>query len=108
MNIIIPMAGMGKRMRRGMRGPLTIQEAEARAMQRFERIDSDDKGYITLNDIKAFRADRRERRRNREHLRQCLESCHVHVKRSCSWCSMPSRVNQHYGIFVLKRVSGRP
>lgn len=54
----------GKGMRRGgMRGPLTIQEAEARAQQRFERIDSDNKGYITLNDVKAFQADRRGNRR---------------------------------------------
>ena len=52
----------GNRRGKGMRGPLTIQEAEARAMQRFQRIDSDAKGYITLNDIKAFRADRKDRR----------------------------------------------
>ena len=52
----------GKR-RGGMRGVLTIQEAEARATQRFERIDSDNKGYITLNDIKAAHADKRGNRR---------------------------------------------
>lgn len=55
--------GEGRRM--GRNAPLTIQEAEARALQRFERIDSDDKGYITLNDVKAFEADRRERRGKR-------------------------------------------
>ena len=53
--------GWGGQRRGGMRGVLTIQEAEARAMQRFERIDSDNKGYITLNDIKANRADKRDR-----------------------------------------------
>jgi Ca2+-binding EF-hand superfamily protein len=52
---------------RGMNGPLTIQEAEARAMQRFERIDSDEKRYITLNDIKAHRADRKGHKGRRGH-----------------------------------------
>ena len=44
----------GKGMRRGGRhggGVLTIQEAEARAMQRFERIDTDSDGVITLEDL---------------------------------------------------------
>lgn len=50
-----------------MNGPLTIQEAEARAMQRFERIDSDEKGYITLNDIKAHRADHKGHKGRRGH-----------------------------------------
>jgi Ca2+-binding EF-hand superfamily protein len=45
--------GEGRGERRGMRGVLTIEEAEARANQRFERLDSDDKGFVTLNDLKA-------------------------------------------------------
>lgn len=45
--------GEGRGHRRGMGAPLTIQEAEARANQRFDRLDSDDKGFVTLNDLKA-------------------------------------------------------
>ena len=46
----------GKRM--GRHGPLTIQEVEARTERRFARLDAEDKGYITLDDIKAHRGKR--------------------------------------------------
>lgn len=44
----------GRGMRRGGRhgGVLTIQEAEARIMQRFDRIDADGDSVITLDDLK--------------------------------------------------------
>ena len=48
----------GKGMRGGRGGPLTIQEVEARVEHRFERLDADDKGYITLEDIKGKRGKR--------------------------------------------------
>ncbi len=50
-------------MRRGGRhgGVLTIQEAEARAMQRFERIDTDNDGVIKLEDVKAMYERRGEK-----------------------------------------------
>jgi len=54
----------GKRM--GRFAPLTIQEAEARAEHRFARLDADDKGYVTLDDLKA-RAGKRGKRRGHRH-----------------------------------------
>lgn len=65
----------GKRGKHGKRGkrmdrhaPLTIQEVEARVEQRFERLDTDAKGYITLEDLEAHRGKRgkRGKRRDRE------------------------------------------
>lgn len=53
----------GKRM--GRSGPLTIQEVEARTEQHFSRLDSDAKGYITLEDIKAHGGKRGKRRGGR-------------------------------------------
>lgn len=47
---------------RGMRGgPLTIEEAQARAERRFARLDADDNGYFTLEDLKEMRGKRRGR-----------------------------------------------
>ncbi len=50
----------GERM--GRRGPLTIPEVEARTERRFARLDKDEKGYITLEDIKAHGGKRGKRR----------------------------------------------
>ena len=53
----------GRRAHRGSRfGPLTIQEVEARTERRFARLDQDDKGYITLEDVKAHGGKRGKRR----------------------------------------------
>lgn len=48
--------------RGGRWGPLTIQEVEARTERRFTRLDKDEKGYITLEDIKAHGGKRGKRR----------------------------------------------
>lgn len=54
--------GEGRGNRMGRFAPLTIQEVEARAERRFERLDVDDKGYFTLEDLKARGGKRRGRR----------------------------------------------
>lgn len=54
----------GKRM--GRFAPLTIEEVEARTERRFARLDSDDKGYVTLEDLKA-RGGKRGKRHGRRH-----------------------------------------
>jgi len=58
--------GEGRGNRRGMRGVLTIEEAAARANQRFERLDSDDKGFVTVNDLKAAQGGRGRGGRHRD------------------------------------------
>lgn len=50
------------RKRMGRSAALTIQEVEARVERRFERIDSEAKGYITVEDIKEMRGKRGKRR----------------------------------------------
>ena len=48
--------------REGHSAPLTIQEVEAQAERRFSRLDQDEKGYITLEDIQASGGKRGKRR----------------------------------------------
>ena len=47
--------------RRAGRGPLTIQEAEARALRRFERMDANGDGIVTLEEAKASKPRRHRR-----------------------------------------------
>jgi len=51
----------GMRRGGGLRGVSTIEEARVRATQRFERIDSDNDGVITLEDVKAMKSRRGRR-----------------------------------------------